>query len=214
MASPPPFTLSRVDERDFAEIIEVQYRSFPDPWVRDVFVGPDTPENKERLRKEHIQRSKDEPQDYWIKVTDKTTGKIIAASNWKINPSIVPDHDKYEPTEFSWLQNDPKKLEKASNYIRTMIETRKKCFTEPYVQLYMCCTDPAYARRGAGSMMLKWGVDLADQLFLPAWVEASEAGSMLYQTHGFAIHVKKEGSGTLMYRPARPSTIEGGKSAP
>lgn len=34
-------------------------------------------------------------------------------------------------------------------------------------------------------MMVKWGTDLADRLFIPAWVEGSPAGLHLYKTHGF-----------------------------
>lgn len=33
--------------------------------------------------------------------------------------------------------------------------------------------------------MVKWGVDLADHLFVPAWVEGSPAGKHLYETYGF-----------------------------
>jgi len=46
-------------------------------------------------------------------------------------------------------------------------------------------TDPEYQRLGAGSMMVKWGCDLADHLFLPVWVEGSEKGHELYLQNGF-----------------------------
>jgi hypothetical protein len=34
-------------------------------------------------------------------------------------------------------------------------------------------------------MMVQWGNDLADQLLLPAWVEASEYGHDLYASMGY-----------------------------
>lgn len=34
-------------------------------------------------------------------------------------------------------------------------------------------------------MMLKWGAQLADQLFLPTWLASSAQGMPLYKKHGF-----------------------------
>lgn len=64
--------------------------------------------------------------------------------------------------------------------------------------------------------MLQWGTALADQLFLPAWIEASEEGNFLYKAYGFRDFEKIEGelSGTTMKREARSIPIEGGKSKP
>jgi len=63
-------------------------------------------------------------------------------------------------------------------------------------------------------MMLRWGCDLADQLFLPGWVEASPEGSELYRGFGFHQIVKiEEGilAGIGMIRKARTSPVYGGK---
>ncbi|KAF4556601.1 Hypothetical protein D9617_1g084790 [Elsinoe fawcettii] len=213
-----PFTLSRVEDDDFPELIDVELRSFTDQVIRDTYIGPDTPEGREAHRQKYLGIRKREMQDFWIKVTEKSTGKIVAASNWKICPNRIPNHDESESLEFPWLKDEPEKREKAREKISEIIESRKQNFIEPYVQLNICFTDPAHERRGGesapGSMMLKWGVAIADQMFLPAWIEASAAGSLLYKTHGFEVHSKENERGSLMYRPARPSTIEGGKPAP
>lgn len=64
-------------------------------------------------------------------------------------------------------------------------------------------------------MMLKWGCDLADQLFLPAWVEASPMGNYLYRRFGFRdVEINEEGDvmqGSVMRREAKVEPIEGGK---
>ena len=64
-------------------------------------------------------------------------------------------------------------------------------------------------------MMLKWGCDLADQLFLPAWVEASPMGNHLYRRFGFRdVEVNEEGDvmqGSVMRREAKVEPLEGGK---
>jgi hypothetical protein len=63
-------------------------------------------------------------------------------------------------------------------------------------------------------MMLQWGCDLADQLFLPSWVEASPAGSALYRKFGYReVEVSGEGDvqGSTMKREAQVHSIQGGR---
>jgi predicted N-acetyltransferase YhbS len=51
--------------------------------------------------------------------------------------------------------------------------------------------DPDHQRRGAGAMLVQWGLDLADKLQLPAFLEASDAGKKLYTILGFEpVHVE------------------------
>lgn len=56
-------------------------------------------------------------------------------------------------------------------------------------------------------MMMKWGCDLADQLFLPAWVEASPEGRALYLKFGWEIctYLKGELPSAVMKRKAKGS---------
>jgi hypothetical protein len=48
-------------------------------------------------------------------------------------------------------------------------------------------TDPEEQRRGAGAMLLKWGLDQADRAQLPAYLESSEVGRPLYARWGFEV---------------------------
>ena len=64
-------------------------------------------------------------------------------------------------------------------------------------------------------MMLKWGCDLADALFLPGWIEASAEGNFLYKTFGFYDYEKLDdtdmGEGTNMRREPLIRSLDGGK---
>ncbi|PNS21190.1 hypothetical protein CAC42_3528 [Sphaceloma murrayae] len=205
-----PFTLSPFKEEDFAELVAMEYKTFTDSRIQDTFMGPDTPEGREQLRLKYIKTSKEDPHDYWIKIVDKSSGKMIAASNWKICQSTIPDH--LEDISYPYLQEHPDRLKVALAVQSDIMCTRKRLYREPYVQLYICMTDPDFERRGAGSMMMKWGTQLADLLYLPMWIEASKAGALLYQKYGFEQHeTRGEERGMLMYRPARGTVIEGGK---
>jgi GNAT superfamily N-acetyltransferase len=49
----------------------------------------------------------------------------------------------------------------------------------------MLVTHPGYRRWGAGSMLIQWGCDRADEEGVPAYVEAHQAAAPLYQKFGF-----------------------------
>jgi GNAT superfamily N-acetyltransferase len=49
----------------------------------------------------------------------------------------------------------------------------------------MLSTHPDHKRRGAGSMLMKWGCDIADSLSLKAFVQATREGQHLYGKFGF-----------------------------
>ena len=54
------------------------------------------------------------------------------------------------------------------------------------IDLHILFTSPEHCRQGIASMMMRWGCELADLLFLPAWIEASPEGNFLYRKFGFA----------------------------
>jgi GNAT superfamily N-acetyltransferase len=88
----------------------------------------------------------------------------------------------------------------------------------------MLSTHPDHERRGAGSMLMKWGIDIADNLGMKAFVQGSRVGKQLYESHGF---VDSEGWITVpvterhknrpavgwfnLERPAKTSKIAVGK---
>ena len=48
-------------------------------------------------------------------------------------------------------------------------------------------TDPNHQRRGAGTMLLKWGTEQADRLGLPLYLDATADGKRLYEKHDFRV---------------------------
>lgn len=51
----------------------------------------------------------------------------------------------------------------------------------------MLATRPDYHGRGIASMLLKWGLDRADQEGLEAYLSASPSGRPLYEKRGFQL---------------------------
>lgn len=51
--------------------------------------------------------------------------------------------------------------------------------------LHILATHPDHHRRGAGAMLLKWGLEQADKAQLPAFLESTPTGKPLYARLGF-----------------------------
>lgn len=232
-ADDAPFALSRATLTDLTELTSLEYDCFP-PFVRKIFLGCHSRDELPKIEEVYAEKMRDDRHDIWIKAMDRESGKIIAASNWKIHVNGNSDGgigDHPPP----WLKGE--EFEQSKQICEQMEEVRRRCMPGPFVRmwfafirlstsivmlellvdvttdLHICFTHADYRRRGAGGMMLQWGCDLADQLGLPAWIEASDEGNFLYKAFGFYDFEKIEGElgGTNMKRDARVELAVGGK---
>jgi hypothetical protein len=53
------------------------------------------------------------------------------------------------------------------------------------IVLALLVTASQYRRQGAGSIIVKWGIELSETSGLPCYLQASEQGRRLYSHHGF-----------------------------
>ncbi|KAK4954670.1 hypothetical protein LTR10_008103 [Elasticomyces elasticus] len=51
--------------------------------------------------------------------------------------------------------------------------------------LMSLAVDPRYQDQGVGSLLVKWGTDVADRAGAFSWVQSSEGGWRFYEKHGF-----------------------------
>lgn len=72
--------------------------------------------------------------------------------------------------------------------------------------LDMLGTHPEYRRRGAGSLLVQWGCDLADRDGVGAYVDASKAGAPLYEKFGF-VDYSEPGSSKMVASMARKTKV-------
>lgn len=130
--STPPFILGRATKSDLPGIIHAMYRTFTQQFIHDAFMGPDTAENKVNLVKRHEKIIDEDGGEFWTKVTDTSSGKIVAAGNWKIYQSKAPLPVK--ESELPWLQGaDPKRIEAANALLDGMVNMRAKHYDGPYI---------------------------------------------------------------------------------
>ena len=55
----------------------------------------------------------------------------------------------------------------------------------------ICFVDPERRHEGVGNLMIKWGLQKADEMGLETWVESSQDGIDFYKANGFQ-HVEDE----------------------
>jgi len=209
-------TLSRVEEKDFDELLEVQFRAFSKVDIHTALFGHNTKEHRDLTKARFLKDMKEDSSDVWMKLVDESTGKIISGAQWKVYPTWAPPGE-HPPFQADWFEGEERKA--AEDMCNAFMQIRGKYqHSHAHVLLYILFTDPDFQRCGAGSIHVKWGTELADRLLVPCWVEGSPEGHHLYEENGFKdIEYVKQNFGkwvmefTMMRRESKKS-FEAGRS--
>jgi len=86
------------------------------------------------------------------------------------------------------------------------------------IDLHLLHTDPKFQRRGAASQLVNWGLQKADELNLPTYLESSPSAHHFYQKLGFkdlqafSLDLSQYGGGSepfvtpiMLKEPTKPS---------
>lgn len=126
-----PFTLSRATEADMPEVIRLCWLSFPQI-VRDLLMGCPTEDDLPRSVARYQEEMRADPHATWVKVVDGATGRIAAASHWRIFPGASAPAGADEDTPPPWLDDESRV--KAEGILGEMTEARVKANPEGYVR--------------------------------------------------------------------------------
>ena len=126
---------------------------------------------------------------------DISSGDILGVSWWDINqnpPQSKAEIDKQYEQSCLRRENEPRvegmDHELAQAYFKVAFYSEMETVAgQPYMTLRMLAVHPKYHRRGAGSLLLKHGLEKADSLGLPVYLDCGVCGKPLYERHGFAI---------------------------
>ncbi|KAF3911762.1 hypothetical protein AA313_de0206311 [Arthrobotrys entomopaga] len=178
------------DPSDFTTFVHIQHAAFQNGITKLLKPNPVTPQTIAESVQKHITSATSEPDVYFLKVVDtELDGKIVACAKWRVN--------ERERTREGIQVQLPKAGEKDGDVVRVfyayLARMREEYMgTKPFYLLHILVTDPEHQRRGAGSMLLKWGTDKADAAGLPAYLEATDAGLEVYGRAGFVgVHTEE-----------------------
>ena len=120
------------------------------------------------------------------RIGDGERQRIVGVGNWVLQPKHRSqkqiDDENSEPSAFGPSAN--KELLRV--FVAALAASQAKHIGgDPYVYLKVLAVDPEYQRKGVGTKLLAYGLDLADKLELPAFLEGSPHGKALYNRVGF-----------------------------
>ena len=153
---------------------------------------------------------------------DITSGDIIGVSWWGVDdnpPKTQAEIDAaYQQTCRNRAKEPPVEgvhQNLAHAYFRAAFYSEMETVAgQPYMTLKMLAVNPKYHRRGAGSLLLKHGLEKADRLRLPVYLDCGVMGKPLYERYGFRVvgdfplngldyGGRSDGRHWLMLRPKR-----------
>jgi len=103
------FEMSRVAESDFDELLEIQYSAFSAVPMHEAIFGPNTAEQRAKVKADFIKSMHSDPSDLWMKLVDKSNGRIVSAALWKIYPSWN-NNEKRHDGEVTWYEGEEKSM--------------------------------------------------------------------------------------------------------
>ncbi|OCL10895.1 hypothetical protein AOQ84DRAFT_336738 [Glonium stellatum] len=216
-----PLKVVHVEESDMADFVRIQNAAFTTGMASKLIPKPVTPERFAKSVNNHLNSMRNEPDCHFLKVIDTDINKIISCAKWRINleerSEEVVERSLPKPRE-----PQPDSCVGAEKDFVTYLANSRRDFmgVKPFYFLHMLITLPEHHRRGAGAMLLKWGLDQADKAQLPSYLEASDMGRPLYEKLGYRpvketfFDLSKYGSegierNTVMLRDPQPVPING-----
>ncbi|KAI1176667.1 acyl-CoA N-acyltransferase [Nemania sp. FL0916] len=183
-----PLVLQPATEADAVRVAEIEKEAYaPNPFNPVLFPGPfPTPAPGQNPRAAELAKHLlDDPSTRWLKVVDtdiaasEDNKQMIGFAQWNINDG---SERPAPPRGFGPGCNVPA----CEALFGGLHQMRAKHFaSRKHVHLRLLHVDPAHQRKGAGRMLVMWGVDEAKKLGLPAFLESSEVAHSLYLSCGF-----------------------------
>ncbi|KAJ5086875.1 hypothetical protein NUU61_008182 [Penicillium alfredii] len=193
--------LSPATQEDIPAIVDVWFDAFTQPVIGKLF--PDTPGMRQWFRDCHTLDMQTKPLQKYVRVVDEDAKdaqgrpRLVAFGKWDL--STPEERGRRFPL---WHIDSP--FQDCENLIKGLDGERKRVMgDQKHYYLDTVGTHPNYQRRGAGSMIVKWGCDLADHDGVAAYVDASKEGAPLYKRFGFEDFSKPDEEIASMARAQR-----------
>jgi GNAT superfamily N-acetyltransferase len=90
---------------------------------------------------------------------------------------------KWRRGEISWLSG--RERERAEQLIWPLWDARERSWLDQkYLYCHVVAVHPEYQRRGIGQILMEYGIDIAQKVRLPIYIESSRDGMRLYEKIG------------------------------
>lgn len=118
----------------------------------------------------------------------KNAKKVVGIAIWVLQP-VARTQEQYdkEAAEQGPTTHAPSANGALLDAMDAAMTASKKKYLglEPYLYLRILAIDPAYQRRGVGSLLLDQGMAIADRCGIQSYLEATTVGRPLYARYGY-----------------------------
>lgn len=112
---------------------------------------------------------------------DGNVGAIVAFAKW--SHPVPRGQDSAEPP---WIWPEGTDLDTLDAWISRAAEIEGRCISDkPCYRLSFIGTDPPYYRRGAGQLLVQWGIQQSKESGLPLYLESTVEAAAFYEKNGF-----------------------------
>lgn len=189
-----PLSLDEVDNfvRTYWEAFKPLSANMIMPMIYTLGLRPDL---VERSRQSLLHQTGGNPGTTCFCAKDVTSGEIVGVSRWSFEekpPQTKEEIDAKFQQESENRQREPtvegvnQELEQA--YYRTAFFSEMETVAgQTYTILRLLAVRPNHQRRGAGSLLLRHGLEKADRLGLPVYLDSGISGKPLYERFGFKV---------------------------
>lgn len=178
--------------------------------------GEDTPENRVRVGKVHYKSQEDHMQRFpsvpvCVKCTLVTTSpssgavtaeEIVGYGEWYVADRERTDEELGRLTyieSFGWVAAEDDRAELVSFGVPGRALRKRVLGRRAFGQLRFLAVEETHRRKGAGSAVVRWGMDRCAELGVPAYLESSTYGAGMYERLGFEKLPIEEGEGASLY---------------
>lgn len=237
--------LSTAREAEIESMASITYAAFhtSDPAnMSSRFFPHNTAEEIHSWRVKKLTASFRDKHSRYVKVTDSTDGRIVSYARWglprhppatteasnkelaQVDEAALPDGANarlMKAFDSAMHENREKYMDKERDYSENQMEPKGLLTHQAKsgAVLRAIATHPDYQHRGCASMLIQWGLGLADRENARVYLEATPAGKGLYRRFGWeqideiVIHLEEYGEEgvqvtAVMMRPASRKTIE------
>ncbi|KAH8808234.1 acyl-CoA N-acyltransferase [Xylogone sp. PMI_703] len=192
----PGFTLSPCTLDDIESMIHVYQAAFASNHFSNLTFPPATvaPASKAAWLRKRFLKYFAQPEIRNFKLVEDSTGRLVAWTRWAF-PHVFSEQEKEErrrEAEQKAALPSNERWPEGSNYEACELKfggldvyRQKYVDGENMYHIHFLATDPAYQRKGLGTVLLKHGLDLADAEGRKAYIEATEDGRPLYLKLGW-----------------------------
>ncbi|CAG9977947.1 unnamed protein product [Clonostachys byssicola] len=182
-----PLLMRLATRQDARRIAEIHMAAFgPNAMLRAQFPTPAVRRALQIAIENKVLADIDDPKTTVLVVTvgsndpEKSLDNVISFAKW--STPVDPGEDYIEPP---WIWPEGTDLDTLAAWVARAAEAESRSVgSTPCYRLSFIGTEPSYCGRGAGSLLLQWGIQRSNTSGSPLYLESTKEAAAFYKKNG------------------------------